>query len=41
MLIGWLAAGTAYYQMLRRPRVVVSSIESLAMLRERKRAKSM
>jgi UDP-GlcNAc:undecaprenyl-phosphate GlcNAc-1-phosphate transferase len=41
MLIGWLAAGTAYYQMLRRPRLVVSSIESLAMLRERKRAKSM
>jgi UDP-GlcNAc:undecaprenyl-phosphate GlcNAc-1-phosphate transferase len=29
MLLGWLAAGTGYYQMLRRPKAVVSVIETV------------
>jgi UDP-GlcNAc:undecaprenyl-phosphate GlcNAc-1-phosphate transferase len=29
MLIGWFAAGTAYYQMLRNPKVIVALIEGL------------
>jgi len=29
MLIGWFVAGTAYYQMLRNPKVIVALIGAL------------